>query len=162
MGISKKRHWLSLFVLIGATFGASAFGALAASSSLGSWYHSLEKPAWNPPEAIFGPVWSVLYLIMAIAAWLVWRRGSENEVIPAMTTYFAQLVLNVLWPLIFFGLRAPGWAVFDIVLLWLAIIVAITQFRRVSLAAAWLLAPYLAWVTFASVLNITIWRINEG
>lgn len=77
-----------------------------------------------------------------------------------MTTYFAQLVLNVLWPLLFFGLRAPGLAALDILLLWLAIIVAITQFRRVSVVAAWLLAPYLAWVTFASVLNITIWRIN--
>jgi tryptophan-rich sensory protein len=160
MDTSKKHHWLSLFVLIGATFGASAFGALAASSSLGNWYHLLAKPSWNPPEEVFAPVWSALYLIMAIAAWLVWRRGSENEVIPAMTTYFAQLVLNVLWPLLFFGLRAPGWAALDILLLWLAIIMAITQFRRVSLPAAWLLAPYLAWVTFASVLNITIWQIN--
>jgi len=160
MDTSKKYHWLSLFVLIGATFGASAFGALAASSSLESWYHLLAKQSWNPPEEVFAPVWSVLYLIMAIAAWLVWRRGSENEVIPAMTTYFAQLVLNVLWPLLFFGLRAPGWAALDILFLWLAIIVAIAQFRRVSVPAAWLLAPYLAWVTFASVLNITIWRIN--
>ena len=105
MDLSKKHHWLSLFVLIFATFGISAFGVLAASSSLGHWYQSLAKPAWNPPQQVFGPVWTGLYLLMAIAAWLVWRRGSEMEVIPAMTAYFGQLVLNVLWPLIFFGLQ---------------------------------------------------------
>jgi tryptophan-rich sensory protein len=161
MDVSKKRHWLSLLVLILATFGASAFGVLAATSSLTSWYPSLVKPSWNPPTAIFGPIWSVLYLIMAIAAWLVWRRGSEYEVIPAMTTYFGQLMLNIMWPLIFFGLQAPGLAVIDIVILWCAIVVAMTQFGRVSRLAAWLLVPYLAWVTFASALNITIWRINS-
>jgi tryptophan-rich sensory protein len=160
MGMPPKHHWLSLFVLIAATFGASAFGALATSSSLSTWYHTLAKPAWNPPQSIFGPVWATLYLVMAIAAWLVWKRGSETEVIPAMTTYFGQLVLNVLWPLIFFGLKEPGWAIIDVLALWLAIIVAIAQFGKVSRIAAWLLAPYLAWVTFASALNITIWRIN--
>ena len=160
MEMSKKHHWLSLFVLICATFGISAFGILAASSSLAHWYQALAKPAWNPPQEIFGPVWTALYLIMAISAWLVWRRGSEIEVIPAMTAYFGQLVLNVLWPLIFFGLKAPGWAAFDILLLWGAIVVSMQQFGRVSRAAAWLLLPYLAWVTFASALNITIWRLN--
>lgn len=160
MEMSKKQHWFSLFVLIFATFGISAFGVLAASSALGHWYQSLAKPTWNPPQAVFGPVWTALYLIMAIAAWLVWRRGSETEVIPAMTAYFGQLVLNVLWPLIFFGLRAPGWAVIDILFLWIAILVSMLQFGRVSRLAAWLLVPYLAWVTFASALNITIWRIN--
>ncbi len=160
MEVSKKKHWLSLFVLVFATFGLSAFGVLAATSSLGHWYQTLAKPAWNPPQAVFGPVWTALYLVMAIAAWLVWRRGSEMEVIPAMTAYFGQLVLNVIWPLIFFGLKSPGWAVLDIILLWGAIVVCMQQFGRVSPVAAWLLAPYLAWVTFASALNITIWRIN--
>ncbi|MEP6670607.1 MAG: TspO/MBR family protein [Chthoniobacter sp.] len=160
MELSKKHHWLALFVLIFATFGLSAFGTLAVTSSLSVWYPSLAKPSWNPPSAVFGPVWTVLYLMMAVAAWLVWRRGSEAEVVPAMTAYFGQLVLNILWSLIFFGLKAPGWAVFDIVVLWVAIIVAIAQFGKVSRIAAWLLVPYLAWVTFASLLNITIWRMN--
>ena len=160
MEVPKKQHWLSLFVLLIATFVASAFGMLATTSRLATWYPSLLKPAWNPPNEIFGPVWTTLYLMMAVAAWLVWRRGSETEVIPAMTAYFGQLVLNVLWSLIFFGLKAPGWAVFDIIALWIAIIIAIAKFGKVSRIAAWLLVPYLAWVTFASVLNITIWRIN--
>jgi tryptophan-rich sensory protein len=158
--MSKKQHWLSLIVLLFATFGATAFGTLATTSSLTTWYPTLAKPSWNPPDAVFGPVWTVLYFMMAVAAWLVWRRGSEAEVVPAMTTYFAQLVLNVLWSLIFFGLRAPGWAVLDIVILWVAIALTIAHFGKVSRAAAWLLVPYLVWVTFASVLNITIWRLN--
>jgi len=157
---TKKQHWLALFVLIFATLGASSFGALATFSRLATWYPTLVKPAWNPPTAIFGPVWITLYVLMAIAAWLVWRRGSEGDVIPAMTAYFGQLVLNVIWPLVFFGLEAPGWAVLDILILWAAIIVAMAQFGRVSRLAAWLLVPYLVWVTFASALNITIWRIN--
>lgn len=160
MDLSKKHHWLSLIVLICGTFAASAFGDLAAASSLGSWYHSLAKPSWNPPEVVFAPVWSVLYILMAVAAWLVWRRGSETEVVPAMTTYFGQLVLNVLWPLIFFGLRLPGWAVVDIILLWVGIVLAMVQFGKVSKISAWLLVPYLAWVTFAAALNATIWHIN--
>jgi len=155
-----KQHWLSLFVLILATFAASAFGSLATIISLTTWYPTIAKPSWNPPNAIFGPVWTVLYLLMAIAAWLVWKRRSDSEVIPAMTAYFCQLAFNVLWSLIFFGLKLPGWAVVDIVVLWLAIVLAILQFSRVSRAAAWLLAPYLAWVTFATALNIAIWHLN--
>jgi tryptophan-rich sensory protein len=93
----KSQHWLSLIVFLLATFGASAFGTLATFSSLQTWYPTLAKPTWNPPNAIFGPAWTTLYLLMAIAAWLVWRRGSEMEVIPAMTAYFGQLTFNVIW-----------------------------------------------------------------
>jgi len=156
----RQQHWLSLLVLIVATFGASAFGSLATISSLTTWYPTLAKPSWNPPNAVFGPVWTVLYLLMAIAAWLVWRRGSESAVLPAMTAYVGQLVLNVTWSLLFFGLQSPGWAVLDIIALWIAILFTIAQFRPVSRPAAWLLAPYLAWVTFAVALNIAIWRLN--
>lgn len=126
----------------------------------GAWYASLHKPSWNPPAWIFGPVWTLLYTMMAVAAWLVWRRGGFAAQRGPLTWFLVQLALNAAWTPLFFGLHQPGWALAEIVLLWLAIAVTLAAFWRVHRGGAWLLVPYLAWVSFASLLNFTLWRMN--
>ncbi|MHB1038308.1 MAG: TspO/MBR family protein [Pirellulales bacterium] len=117
----------------------------------------LTKPSWTPPGWLFGPVWSVLYLSMAVAAWLVWRKG--NAVMP-LALFAVQLTFNAAWSWLFFGLHSPGMAFIDIVLLWAAIVATTIVFWRRSLVAGLLFVPYLAWVSFAGVLNFGIWRLN--
>ncbi len=141
-------------------FGAAGLGAAATSSSVSGWYQTLAKPTWTPPDGIFGPVWSALYLMMAIAAWLVWRRTSWMKARPALMWFGLQLALNVLWSVIFFGLQQPGWALAEILVLWVAIAANINAFRRHSVTAAFLMLPYWLWSSFASVLNFAIWRLN--
>lgn len=155
-----SRDWLVLAVFILVCFGAAGIGSWFTTPALGSWYAELRKPAWNPPGWIFGPVWTVLYLLMAIAAWLVWRKAGFGAGRTALVLFAVQLVLNVAWSALFFGQHNPGAAFVDIVLLWLAIAATAAAFRPFSPAATWLLAPYLAWVTFASALNFAIWRLN--
>lgn len=127
----------------------------------GEWYATLKKPSWNPPDWIFGPVWSALYTMMAVAAWLVWQRGGFVAQRRPLALFLAQLGLNALWTPLFFGLHRPGLAFAEIVLLWVAIAATLAAFRRVNQAAAWLLAPYLVWVSFAAVLNFEMWRLNR-
>ena len=126
----------------------------------GEWFAALKKPAWNPPGWVFGPVWTALYAMMAAAAWLVWRRGGWKEQRKPLLIFLAQLALNAVWTALFFGLHRPGVAFAEIVLLWLAIVATLVAFRPVNRTAAWLLVPYLAWVSFAAVLNGTLWRLN--
>ncbi len=125
-----------------------------------AWYASLHKPSWNPPAWVFGPVWTLLYTMMAVSVWLVWRRGGFALQRASLSLFLAQLALNAAWTPLFFGLHQPGLAFVDIALLWLGIVATITAFRRVHCGAAWLLVPYLLWVSFASVLNFTLWRMN--
>ena len=158
--MSKTRQLPALAVFLITTFAASAPGGWATTSSVASWYPGLHKPAWNPPSWIFGPVWTALYITIGVAAWLVWRRRAERSIGPAMTAWAVQLALNAGWSIVFFGLRQPGWAVVEISALWCAIAVTIALFARHSRSAAWLLVPYLAWVSFATVLNVAIWRLN--
>ena len=150
------RNALTLVAFIVATFCAP----LAGMGSLpGAWYAALVKPAWNPPAWIFGPAWTVLYTLMAVAAWLVWKRNGWR--LPLML-YCLQLALNAAWTPIFFGAHELGWALIEIIALWIAILLTLLSFRRVSTPAAWLLAPYLAWVTFATALNFALWRLNPA
>jgi len=126
------------------------------------WYAGLVKPSFNPPAWLFGPVWTALYFTMAVAAWMVWRRDSgEVRVKPALLLFFTQLVFNVLWSALFFGMRRPGLALVEIVLLWLMILATVLVFYRISKPASWLLFPYLGWVLFAAVLNVAIWWLNR-
>jgi benzodiazapine receptor len=148
---------LSLFYLL--CFLAAGLGSLFTMASVGGWYTTLAKPAWSPPDWIFGPVWTVLYATMAVAGWLVWRRGGLASV-PALRWFAVQLVLNVGWSVVFFGLRMPGLAVIEIVVLWLAIVATLMTSWRVSRPASILLVPYLLWVSFAAALNVAIWRLN--
>lgn len=139
------------------TFSAAMLGLTAEP---GLWYEHLDKPAWTPPSWIFGPVWTTLYLLMAVAAWLVWREGGWKKQALPLGLYLLQWALNAIWTPIFFGMQRPGWAMADIVLLWIAIGATIVTFWRVHRGAAALLMPYWAWVTFAAVLNFAIWRMN--
>ena len=154
-----KSAWPGLPVWILVCFLAPALGYSA--SATGEWYRQLQKPSWNPPGWLFGPVWTTLYLMMAVAAWLVWRRGGFAARRPALLLFLTQLALNALWTPLFFGLRSPGLALVDIVLLWAVLVATGVAFARVHRGAALLLAPYLAWVSFASFLNYTIWSLNR-
>lgn len=143
--------WLAL------CFGAAAVGSFFMP---GAWYTSLSKPSWNPPGWVFGPVWTVLYAAMAVGAWLVWRRGGWAVQPRALGLFCVQLALNAAWSPVFFGMQRIGLALVVMMLLWVAIAATMVEFFRVSRGAGWLLVPYLAWVSFAAVLNFTLWRLN--
>jgi translocator protein len=152
-----KHPWLALVVLVILCFAVAGVGGLTTTPNIPNWYASLAKPSWTPPGWVFGPVWSVLYLSMAIAAWLIWQRG--NATVP-MIVFGIQLVFNAAWSWLFFGLHSPGVAFVDIILLWVAIVATAVAFWRRSMLAGILFVPYLAWVSFAAVLNFAIWRLN--
>jgi benzodiazapine receptor len=153
--------WPSLLLSLGITAGAAALGAVASVDSR-DFYAALAKPAWAPPARVFGPVWSVLYLLMAVAAWLVWRTGGWSAAKGPLALYVAQLALNALWTWLFFRWRSGGWALLEILVLWSVLLLALVGFWRVRAAAGMLLLPYWAWVTFAAALTAAIWRRNPG
>jgi translocator protein len=153
--LSPTRQAFTLLGFIVLTFLAPAAGAF---SPPGAWYQTLVKPDWNPPLWIFGPVWTLLYLSMAVAAWQVWRRGGQGH---ALRLYFVQLALNAVWTPVFFGAHQIGAALLVIFSLWIAIFITQRAFWAVSRPAGILLVPYLAWVSFASFLNFTLWRLNS-
>lgn len=128
--------------------------------STDGWYAALHKPAWNPPAWVFGPTWSLLYALMAVAAWLVWRKGGWKAQGRTLGLFLLQWLLNALWTPLFFVLQRPGIAFAEIVLLWLVLAATLVSFWRVRQVAGILLVPYLAWVSFAAALNFTIWRMN--
>lgn len=142
-------------------FAAGGIGSLFEVGNLSTWYAALNKPPLNPPNAVFPVVWTVLYALMAVSAWLVWRTRPSRCRPRGLGIFLAQLWFNFLWSWIFFGLHRPGMALVDIAALWVAILLTMRSFRKMSVTAAWLLAPYLAWVTFAAYLNFGIWRLNR-
>jgi translocator protein len=152
---SPSRTWPALAGFVALAFSAAWIGSRFPP---GAWYDGLVKPSWNPPSWLFGPVWTVLYLAMAVAAWMVWKRHGWRG--PALPMWCVQLALNAAWSWLFFGLHRPAWAFAEIVVLWLAIAVTLNLFWRIRTTAGWLLVPYLAWVTFAALLNWTLWRLN--
>lgn len=155
-----KNFW-KLILAIVVCEGAGLIGTIFTTPAIPGWFKTLNRPDFAPPNWLFAPVWTTLFLLMGIAAWLVWRRGlNEPGVKKALGIFVLQLVLNVGWSAIFFGLKNPGLAFVEIILLWLAIVWTVIVFARISKPAGWLLAPYIAWVTFASVLNFAIWRLN--
>lgn len=154
-------NYLKLIICLVASFGAAAIGGYATSLSLSDWYLTLNKPSFNPPSWLFGPVWTVLYTMIAIAGYLVWKEGDNKfGVKVAMALFFTQLALNALWSWAFFGWQSPGWASIEIVVLWICILLMIINFYRVKKLAAYLLIPYLLWVSFAAMLTISIWWLN--
>jgi tryptophan-rich sensory protein len=131
-------------------------------SGVESWYQNIQKPSWNPPNWIFGPVWTTLYVMMGIALFLVWKEDASAALKKiAMALFAAQLVLNFFWSFIFFGQHQPGWALVEIIALWVLILLTIFAFAQVNKVAAWLLVPYISWVSFATILNYTIWQLNR-
>lgn len=147
--------------LVGWVVFCLAASATAIFVSTGSWYAALHKPSWNPPAWIFGPVWTSLYIMMAVAAWLVWRMGGWKDQGRALGLFLLQWLLNALWTPLFFGLHRPLLAFAEITLLWIVLGMTLLSFWRVRKIAGLLLVPYLGWVTFAAVLNLTIWRLNR-
>jgi tryptophan-rich sensory protein len=140
---------------------AGAFGSVFTVSAIGGWYSGLVKPALNPPSWVFGPVWTILYALMGVAAFLVWRSKEKFSIKRVAITIFGfQLAVNTLWSILFFGLHSTALAFADIVILWCAIILTLAWFQKISKFAAYLLLPYLLWVTFAAYLNFEILRLN--
>jgi len=151
-----------LVVSIIACLAAGAIGSIFTRQAIPTWYATLEKPAFNPPNWLFAPVWTLLYILMGVAAFMVWREGFENrQVRIALIAFLVQLVLNALWSVVFFGLQSPLYGLIVISVLWVAILFTTLQFYRISLAAGVLMLPYLLWVTFAAVLNESIWLLNR-
>lgn len=156
---SKQKQILGLIGWLVVSFAASAVGAVA-SIQARSFYSQLSQPAWAPPPSVFGPVWTVLYALMAVAAWLVWRRGGFRANSIALSFFLAQLVLNALWSWLFFAWQLGAPAFIDIVFLWFLIVATLVSFWRVQPLAGALLIPYLLWVSFAAVLNYSVWQLN--
>jgi len=147
---------LALFLV--ACIGGGAASGLATPP--GEWYASLAKPAWTPPGWVFGPAWTLLYMLMALAAWQVWRRRAATDVRMPLALFAMQLALNLAWTPIFFGMQRPGLALVEIVLMLAMILATTASFVRVSRTATLLMLPYCAWVSFATALNWAIWRMN--
>jgi len=153
---------IKVIISLAVTFSAPVIASLVTDPAASNWYANLNKPSFNPPGWIFGPVWTVLYILMTVSAALVWYRGLPGQKVRmALALYIVQLVLNALWTPIFFGLQMPLLAFIDIMLLWAAVILTILAFLRVSRYAALLMAPYLIWTTFAAILNFSLWYLNR-
>jgi len=164
----KLNNLFKLVIAIAVSELVGIIGSVFTISAIPTWYAGLVKPALNPPAWVFGPAWTTLYALMGVSLFLVWKQHSsilENVRMLRMwkigiAAFFVQLSLNSVWSIIFFGLQNPGWALVDIVLLWLAIVWTMVVFYKISKPAAYLLVPYLLWVSFASYLNYSIWALN--
>lgn len=157
---TRKNGAIALAAFLGLAYLVATVSTVFTISSIQTWYAALAKPGFNPPNQVFGPVWTVLYTLMAVAAWLVWRRPDSPLRRAGLVWFGAQLAANFLWSLVFFEAHRIGLALIGIALLWVGILGTMLVFFRVSKAAGWMFAPYLAWVGFAGVLNFAIWRLN--
>ena len=153
-------RWFSLICWIGICFAVASVSGSWTASEIPGWYRTLNRPSIAPPNWVFGPVWTMLYAIMAVAAWQVWESPASPMRTAGLALFLIQLILNFAWSLIFFRHHAIGAALVEIVVMWAAIGATTLVFGRVSSSAAWLMAPYWAWVTFATVLNAAFWRLN--
>jgi benzodiazapine receptor len=159
------KNWNSLAILglfLAICFGVAGVSAIPTGSSVRDWYPMLQKPSWTPPSWLFGPVWTILYAMMAIAAWLVWRKREFLSVNGALALFALQLALNAIWSPLFFGLKNPLAGLLDIVPLWAAILTTLIAFWKISPAAGALMIPYWIWVSFATALNFAIWKLNQS
>jgi tryptophan-rich sensory protein len=155
--MNPTRSALGAIVAFALTLGA---GYVGSRFPVDEWYEGLSKPAWTPPNWLFGPVWGVLYLLIAVAAWLVWRESGLAGAAVPLGLFGVQLILNAAWSWIFFGRHEIGLALMDIVLLWTAILATMIAFWRLNAVSGYLMVPYLLWVSFASALNLALWRLN--
>jgi tryptophan-rich sensory protein len=161
MSFPTIRSWIALLGFMAATFAAAAIGGTATAGSVREWYPALVKPSWNPPSWVFGPAWTLLYLLMSVAAWRVWQHRTLPGARSALVLFFVQLALNALWSVLFFGLHSPGLALAEIMALWVCLVLVQRSFWRLDRTAGWLWLPYLAWVTFAAGLNCAIVTLNR-
>jgi len=149
---------LIVFLLI--SLGVGLFASQFTAPYVADWYTDLAKPEWAPPDVVFTPVWTLLYIMMAVAAWLAWHKGHLAPTAPPLLLFFLQLALNAMWWVIFFAHQQPGLAFVEIILLWIVILATIVSFWRIERLAGLLMVPYLFWVAYAAALNYTIWRMN--
>lgn len=156
MALNKKKLLASLALC----FGAEGLGGLFTARSVGNWYLTLQKPEFSPPAWLFGPVWTLLYFLMGLSFYVIWSARDSDMKKSAIALFVIQLILNVSWSLAFFGMKSIIGGLIVIVALWLAIVSTIYRFREISRPAAGMLLPYLAWVSFASILNFALWRLN--
>lgn len=154
------KNWVKLVISIAIPQIVAGAGAYFTVSGIGSWYQTIQRPTWNPPSWLFGPVWTTLYVLMGIALYLVWKSAASNKR-SAISLWSVQLVVNFLWSFLFFNQHQIGGALIDLVILWLLLLLTIFAFAKINKAAAWLLVPYISWVTFAGILNYTIWMLNR-
>ncbi len=152
---------IPLAVCVISVLVTGSISGLANAGSINTWYREIRKPVFNPPSWIFGPVWTVLYLLMGISLYLIWEKRSHPLATAAFTVFGIQLALNFCWSFLFFYFRSPGWAFAEIIAMWAAIVWMLLVFRRIEPAAAWINLPYLLWVSFATVLNGSIWYLNR-
>ena len=153
---------VALVVFIVANLLIGGIGGVSTSKAIPTWYAGLKKPSFNPPNWIFAPVWTTLYVLMAVAAWMVWTKVGFSEFSWWVVVYVVQLGLNMAWSWLFFTLHRLDWAFYEVVALWMSILVNALVFGAIVPLAGWLFAPYLAWVSFASLLNFAIWRMNPS
>jgi translocator protein len=160
LSLTRWRDLSGLALWVALCLGVSAIGGAITRTSVSDWYQGLAKPSLAPPDWAFTAIWISLFVLMGVSAWLVWRTGFARGAIP-LTCFAAQLALNLGWPTLFFGLRSVGWALVEIVALWIAVLVTAIAFYRVSPPAGSLLVPYLLWLSFAVALNASIWWLNS-
>lgn len=153
---------IQIIISIAIPLSVGGLGGYFTSTSVNDWYTTLHKPSFNPPGWVFGPVWTILYVVMGISFFIVWKK---NMLTPfkkkAFTFYFLQLALNLLWSFVFFYKKQPGWALAEIIILLVSIVTTTIYFFKISKIAGWLMVPYIAWVCFASILNYSIWMLNK-
>jgi len=155
-----KSNLIKLVVCILFTVGLGGVSGVVTVHEIPNWYAGLLKPSFNPPNSLFGPVWTILYMLMGISAWLIWKQLPSSARNKALFLFLIQFILNFCWSLIFFGMHQLGWALIELILMWLAILLTIFRFGRFSSLASWLLVPYISWVSFAGLLNAAIWKLN--
>jgi tryptophan-rich sensory protein len=158
--LTRPKSVPALVAFLASTYLVAAVSSTFTISSIPTWYAALAKPGFNPPNEVFGPVWTLLYTLMAIAAWLIWRLPDSKLRSAGLLWFGIQLGLNFIWSFVFFRSHQIGLAVVEIALLWVGILGTMRIFFRLSKAAGWMFVPYLAWVSFAGVLNFAIWRLN--
>jgi tryptophan-rich sensory protein len=156
------KDWIKLVISIALPVTVGLIAGLFTRPEIDGWYQTIEKPAWQPPNWVFGPVWTVLYIMMGIAFYLIWRsRAPSNKKRAAIILWIIQLVFNFFWSYIFFRQHQLDWALGEIIVLWFFILLTIFSFARISKLATWLLVPYISWVSFASILTYTIYHLNQ-
>lgn len=154
-------NYTRLIISLAITLSVGTIAGFATANAIDTWYATLNKPSFNPPNWIFAPVWTMLYILMGIALYLIWNLPESSARNTAMIIFFIQLALNFLWSFIFFNMHQVGWALFDIAALLVMIVACIYFFAPLSKTAAWLLVPYVLWVSFATLLNYSIWTLNK-
>lgn len=156
------KNWVKLLISIAVPVAVGAVSGFFTVPEIDTWYQTIKKPEWQPPNWLFGPVWTTLYIMMGIAFYLIWKKKAEpSKKQIAIILWIVQLVLNFFWSFVFFKQHQIDWALGEIVILWLFVLLTIFAFARISKAAAWLLVPYISWVSFATILTYTIWELNR-